>query len=1233
MSRLDHFGVSLLLRVCCVCLFLGATAPVAVAEDLPLKVSFMDILTPTHVLSRIVGQPAYTGFLAAIQFAKEEPYFLPGYNLSINTFDTEFDVSNVVKYVTESTEDETVAGIVGPATTIMSEYALDTSRYYGIPHLIYASASNSITGSRYPNKFRTVPTYDIYAQSMIDFIIKMGWKAVSLVSSEELSTAMRLLRTSNDLPFSVIHDVIFRDAASDNELVGLWKSVRDSGSRVTILTMATSAVTRALSAKEGITADDHVFLMPTNLGSNSYISNPSLNQLTQYVFGPIPFINTSKPEFIEWNERFKLLPNSPLAPIVDYAAGGFSTWQVYSFEATWSLLLAINATITDGYDPRSNHSSVIRHLNATDFVGPSGPVTYHDGDKPNDLDWVQIVGTDRIQIGSSFRSENGTSGSGLSLNGALRFPGTNSAIPPLAVYPDSCGITSYRHNTTQLCVSCNASQVNDPNDGLELCALCPLGSRFTGTGCELCPNGAEGQFDETGIPVCVTMSSSLSTLQVLAIVAAVLITLAIVGSVVFLIWRVQYLRRRAEKATSKAKAEASFVAFVFHELRNPINGVMGYLEIMEENLKTALTQEGIDLPPSLATTFSVDERPHSMDPPIVTISSSSGSGGPTSDGPEVSNLAPTENPSSSRSHATPIIEVLPLPNGDVSESTHSNSNGVSKHSPRYGSLMADSSSSQKRQSAIVDSSLMCLADVKSSMSCCRHAVDVLNNVLDLSKFTFGKLNLKAEPVDVASVCHSVMEVVKGMKPQVNCVVDVQCYPSDDFLSHLGGRLYVLADRQRLTQVLINLASNAMKFTDSGYVLVRVVATICDSYVEDGTHPIFDSDVGMYTLSEETERKRQHRVSSTRSHDRTDRARSAMRVVTGDTDDLRVNLHFEVVDTGVGISKNMQGRLFKKYEHMGVQAGTGLGLILSQSFVNLMGGKIEVESPWSETRSGAKFFFDVQAPLASPIQVREASSQYVDDYGAYMMSGEEEKKELSATASFRSDGEEAVSRTAEAGTEAAAVVPRPSSADDVKIDIDGMVRSTEEDNSPPLSVSAKLGSGGGPGGEGELSAVSPHASSTHGGGGGDDFDGADLSGFSILVCDDLAMNRKVIVRKLKLKPFDQFDFVIEQVKTGEEALDVVRARETSFDLIVMDQIMNSMGGVLTGTETTVLIREWEKEHSLKPALIISCSGNAMPDDKKSYLAAGMNHSWSKPMPSSDVMYKQIVALRKGQKLPV
>ena len=172
-----------------------------------------------------------------------------------------------------------------------------------------------------------------------------------------------------------------------------------------------------------------------------------------------------------------------------------------------------------------------------------------------------------------------------------------------------------------------------------------------------------------------------------------------------------------------------------------------------------------------------------------------------------------------------------------------------------------------------------------------HLLTVINDVLDYSQFQSGKLGIHPEPFELRKTVSHAMDLFDNRIKSMRLVFQSQI---DEDLP-----LWVLADRHRLMQVLVNLLGNAIKFTQQGHVMLRVK----------------QSDQ---------------------------------------------SLMFEVEDTGIGISEDQQAKVFERFSQATVQTqavygGNGLGLAISKRLVELMGGAIGVKS---QLGHGSVFWFTV-----------------------------------------------------------------------------------------------------------------------------------------------------------------------------------------------------------------------------------------------------------------------------------
>ena len=173
---------------------------------------------------------------------------------------------------------------------------------------------------------------------------------------------------------------------------------------------------------------------------------------------------------------------------------------------------------------------------------------------------------------------------------------------------------------------------------------------------------------------------------------------------------------------------------------------------------------------------------------------------------------------------------------------------------------------------------------------------LINDILDFSKMESGKLEIEEIPFDLRYMVENVGEL---MAPNVQAKgVELTCFV------HPESTVELIGDPERLRQILVNLSSNAVKFTERGNIDIRVEA------------------------------------------------------VREDEDE--VFLRFEVVDTGIGIPQDRLETIFESFTQADgsttrLFGGTGLGLTISKKLIQLMGGKIGVES---EEGKGSTFWLTV-----------------------------------------------------------------------------------------------------------------------------------------------------------------------------------------------------------------------------------------------------------------------------------
>jgi signal transduction histidine kinase/DNA-binding NarL/FixJ family response regulator len=184
----------------------------------------------------------------------------------------------------------------------------------------------------------------------------------------------------------------------------------------------------------------------------------------------------------------------------------------------------------------------------------------------------------------------------------------------------------------------------------------------------------------------------------------------------------------------------------------------------------------------------------------------------------------------------------------------------------------------------------------------QHLLTLINDILDLARVEAGRLVLHPSAVHLDAFLQIVVDIMRVKAEEKGLAFKYEL--SRDLPTA------VALDETRLRQVLLNLLGNAVKFTDSGTVSLRVFP------------------------------------------------------VPGRGGDATTRLRFEVADSGIGMSAQQLGRLFQPFEQVADlkrrEGGTGLGLAISQQLVRLMGGNIEVVS---EPGKGSTFSFELAVQLA------------------------------------------------------------------------------------------------------------------------------------------------------------------------------------------------------------------------------------------------------------------------------
>lgn len=205
-----------------------------------------------------------------------------------------------------------------------------------------------------------------------------------------------------------------------------------------------------------------------------------------------------------------------------------------------------------------------------------------------------------------------------------------------------------------------------------------------------------------------------------------------------------------------------------------------------------------------------------------------------------------------------------------------------------------------------------------------HLLDLISDILDLSKIEAGRIELCPEEIAVTEVVDTSVLTVQSLVNQNSNTLHVE------YRGELG---IICTDIVRLRQVLVNVLSNAAKFTHQGTICLTVerVADGATSYLPPATsNTPRDNEVGTFDLTQGW-------------------------------------VVFRISDTGIGMTQEQVGRIFQPFTQADVSTtrkygGTGLGLAITWRFCQLMGGTISVES---EVNQGSIFTILLPAHLADP----------------------------------------------------------------------------------------------------------------------------------------------------------------------------------------------------------------------------------------------------------------------------
>jgi PAS domain S-box-containing protein len=207
--------------------------------------------------------------------------------------------------------------------------------------------------------------------------------------------------------------------------------------------------------------------------------------------------------------------------------------------------------------------------------------------------------------------------------------------------------------------------------------------------------------------------------------------------------------------------------------------------------------------------------------------------------------------------------------------------------------------------------------------CSFNLMTIINDILDFSKLEVGKISIDKKPMSLQKCVESTNDIVLSKIYE----------KSLEYSYNIGFDLpnFIISDNNRLKQILLNVLSNAIKFTDKGNIYLNV---------ERITHSDYELLSNIY----------QTKIKPMES--------------CQDKDDLYIR--FDITDTGCGIPNEERDKLFKSFSQVTnltskIYQGTGLGLAISKELVELMDGFIWLD--WSEPSRGTRFSFVIRTSIA------------------------------------------------------------------------------------------------------------------------------------------------------------------------------------------------------------------------------------------------------------------------------
>jgi signal transduction histidine kinase/DNA-binding response OmpR family regulator len=456
-----------------------------------------------------------------------------------------------------------------------------------------------------------------------------------------------------------------------------------------------------------------------------------------------------------------------------------------------------------------------------------------------------------------------------------------------------------------------------------------------------------------------------------------------------------------------------------------------------------------------------------------------------------------------------------------------------------------------------------------------HLLGVINDILDMSKIEANKLELS--------------NVTFGFEKMLQKVVNVINFRIDErrqnFTVHIDENIprFLIGDDQRLAQVITNLLSNAVKFTpEQGSIRLAT--------------KLAGEENGIFTIQ------------------------------------------IEVKDSGIGISREQQEKLFNSFEQAESGTarkfgGTGLGLAISKRIVEMMGGRIWIES---ELGKGSTFAFTIQAEkghgahasmLSPGVNIKNVRILAIDDTPEILEYLADIMHRFGVKCDIAKDGPEAisfmekngpydlyfvdwkmpgmdgieVSRRIKENTADKSVVIMISAAEWNTVEKEAQAAGVDKFLPKPLFPSAIADVINECLGDNTIEAAQEKSGWKE----VDHFDG-----YTILLAEDVDINREIVLTLL-----EPTALAIDCAENGAQAVDMFRAAPDKYDMIFMDVQMPEMDGYEATGSIRAMDGPWAKK-----VPIVAMTANVFREDIEKCIASGMNDHVGKPLDLTEVLEK-------------